>query len=146
VVARLPYGLRYAAVAADEGRLLIAGGTRGEAASAAILAYDPVKRAVRQIGTLPSPITHAAAVALGPYVYVLGGRGADEGTQTAAIVAIDAANGHASRDGALPQPLSDGSAALVGGRIWLAGGLTSLHAGGSGATVSSVLELTPVAR
>jgi hypothetical protein len=144
VVARLPYGLRYAAVAADHGRLLIAGGTRGEAASAAILAYDPATRAVREIGTLPSPVTHAAAVALGSYVYVLGGRGAREGTQTAAVVAIDAASGRATSVGALAQPRSDGSAALVGGRIWIAGGIAG--AGAAATTVASVLELTPVAR
>ena len=33
VVARLPYGLRYAAVAATDGRLLIAGGSHEEAAT-----------------------------------------------------------------------------------------------------------------
>jgi N-acetylneuraminic acid mutarotase len=138
VVARLPYGLRYAAVAASGGRLLIAGGSHDETATTAILSFDPTTGTVRRIGNLPDPLTHAAAVALGPYVYVIGGRGAAAGTQTAAIVAIDAATGRCTRVGALPQPLSDAVAVLVGERVWLAGGL-SAHG-----PVASVLQLSPV--
>ena len=93
LVARLPYGLRYAAVAASDGHLLIVGGSHDEAATTTILSYDPATRQLRHIGDLPEPITHAAAVALGSYVYVLGGRGSAPGTQSAAIFAIDAATG-----------------------------------------------------
>jgi N-acetylneuraminic acid mutarotase len=138
VVGRLPYGLRYAAVAATgAGRLVIAGGSRGEAATTAILSFDPATGSVRALGGLPQPTTHAAAVALGSYVYVFGGRGAAAQSQSAEIVAIDATNGRAVRDGELPQPLSDAAAIAFGERLWLAGG-----AGASG-TVASVLELTP---
>jgi N-acetylneuraminic acid mutarotase len=139
VVARLPYGLRYAAVAASDGRLLIAGGSHDEAATTAVLSFDPATATVRHIGRLPDPITHATAVALGPYVYVLGGRGAAPGTQTAAIVAVNAATGRCARVGRLPQPLSDAAAALVNDRVWLAGGLSP------NGPVASVLELRPVA-
>ena len=85
----------------------------------------------------PSPITHAAAVALGSYVYILGGRGSTPGTQSAAILAIDPATGHSVQVGRLPQPLSDAAAIPFGDRVWLAGGLSA-----SG-PVNSVLELTP---
>ncbi len=137
VVAHLPYGLRYAAAAASGARLVIAGGSRGEAATGAILSFDPTTGAVRRLGEMPAPTTHAAAVALGRYVYILGGRGAAPGSQSAAIVAIDPGSGSALRVGALPLALSDASAVLVGGRIWLAGGLSAEG------TVASVLELTP---
>jgi N-acetylneuraminic acid mutarotase len=137
IVARLPYGLRYAAVAASDGRLLIAGGSHDEAPTTAVLSFAPATGTVRHIGNLPAPITHAAAVALGPYVYVLGGRSAAQGTQTAAIVAVNAATGRCARDGLLPQPLSDVAALLINERVWLAGGLDP-----SG-PIASVLELRP---
>jgi Kelch motif len=138
VVARLPYGLRYAAVASSAGRLVIAGGSRGEEASSTILSFDPTDGRVRRIGTLPQPATHAAAVALGPYVYLLGGRSAAPNSQVAAIVAIDPSTGRSVRAGQLPAPLSDAAAIALGGGIWLAGGLSA-----DGAPVASVLELTP---
>jgi hypothetical protein len=140
VVARLPYGLRYAAVAASDGRLLIAGGSHDEAATTALLSFNPATGTVRHIGQLPDPITHAAAVALGPYVYVFGGRGTAPGTQTATIVTINTATGRCARDGRLPQPLSDAPAILINERVWLAGGLSP-----SG-PIGSVLELRPAAR
>jgi N-acetylneuraminic acid mutarotase len=137
VVGRLPHGLRYTAVAASGGRLVIAGGSQGEVASSAILRFDPATGQLRHIGELPAAITHASAVALGSYVYVLGGRGAAAESQTAAIVAIDAGSGHCVRVGSLPQPLSDAAAIVLGQRIWLAGGLSM------GGPVATVLELTP---
>jgi N-acetylneuraminic acid mutarotase len=140
VVGALPSGLRYAAVAASEGRLLIAGGSRGEAASSTILRFDPAGGGVRAIGRMPVPVTHATAVALGRYVYVLGGRGAAADSQSAAIVAVDPASGRAVPVGRLPHPISDAAAVVADGRVWVFGGRTA-----SG-TVSSILELEPLAR
>ncbi len=137
LVARLPYGLRYAAVAASGGRLLIVGGSHDQAATTTILSFDPATHKVKHIGDLPSPITHAAAVALGSYVYILGGRGSAPGTQSATILAIDPATGHSVRVGRLPQPLSDAAAIPFGDRLWLVGGLSASD------PVNSVLELTP---
>ncbi len=137
LVARLPYGLRYAAAAATDGHLLIMGGSHVEAATTTILSYDPATHQLRHIGDLPEPLTHAAAVALGSYAYILGGRGSAPGTQTAAIFAVDAATGRSELDGRLPQPLSDAAAMLLGDRVWLAGGLST------NGPVDSVLELTP---
>lgn len=110
LVARLPYGLLYAAVAASGGRLLIVGGSHDEAATTAILSFDPATHNVQHVDDLPSPITHAAAVALGSYVYILGGRGSAPDTQRAAIIAIDPTIGHSVQVGRLPQPLSDATA------------------------------------
>jgi Kelch motif len=137
IAGRLPYGLRYAAVAASGGRLLIAGGSREETVTRPILSFDPATGAVRQVGELPFPVTHAAAVALGRYVYVLGGRGSEPGSQHATITAIDTTNGRALRDGALPLRLSDTCAVALGERAWLIGGLSTTG------TLTSVFELTP---
>lgn len=140
IVARLPYALRYAAAAASGGRLVIVGGSRREVATRAILRFDPATGLVTHIGDMPSPITHAAAAALGLYVYVFGGRGAVLGSQSKAIFAIDPDNGRVFGAGALPVGLSDASAVLLGGRIWLAGGLSARG------TVASLLELAPAWR
>lgn len=140
VVGRLPYGLRYAAVAASDGRVVIAGGSReGTTASSAILAFEPASGRVMRLGELPTPVTHAAAVTIGAYVYVLGGRGDSPGTQTAAIVAIAPHDGHAIQDGALPERVSDAAAVSLGGSAWLLGGL-----GVSGQPLSTVLKLAPM--
>src|SRR5439155_1172458 len=90
VVGRLPVPLRYAAVTAVDGRIVIAGGSPPfGTASRAVLAFDPSSRRVRRIGLLPSPTTHAAAATLGDVAYVLGGRGATPGTPLDRIVAVD---------------------------------------------------------
>jgi N-acetylneuraminic acid mutarotase len=137
IVARLPYAVRYAGAAASGGQLVIVGGSRGEVATRAILRFDPATGLVQQIGSMPSPITHAATVALGRYVYVFGGRGAAPGSQSRAIFAIDPNNGRVLGAGALPVGLSDASVLLIGGRVWLAGGLSARG------TVASILKLAP---
>jgi hypothetical protein len=137
VVGHLPSGLRYAAVAASRGRLVIAGGTPGEGASSRILRFDPATRQLAQIGRLPAEITHASAFALGRYVYVVGGRGAAQGSQRAGIIAIDPASGRTVTVGSLPQGLSDAAVVAIGGRAWVAGGSSA------GGIVSSILELVP---
>jgi Kelch motif len=134
---RLPDGLRYAAVAAGSGRLLIAGGSREETATRSILSFDPGTGVVRQVGELPFPVTHAAAVMLGSYLYLLGGRGSEPGSQRATITAIDTTSGRALRDGTLPLRLSDTCAVTLGERVWLIGGLSPTG------TLASVFELTP---
>ena len=53
MAAELPRPLRYAAVAAVGGRVLIAGGTSGTTARREVLRFDPRTRRVRRIGRLP---------------------------------------------------------------------------------------------
>ncbi len=138
VLARLPLSLRYAAVAAAGGQLIIAGGTHGETAEREILRFDPASGRITQIGRLPSPLTHAAAVALGGWVYLLGGHGTGASSQTDAILAIDPTSGRVVPVEGLPVALSDAAAAVVGGRVVLAGGEDA-----SG-TQSSIYSLTPI--
>jgi hypothetical protein len=59
---------------------------------------------------------------LGDRVYVIGGRGADQGTQTNTILAIDPVTGRVRRAGRLPVALSDVGAATIGGAVIVAGG------------------------
>jgi YVTN family beta-propeller protein len=123
VVARLPVPLRYAAVAAADGRLVIAGGSlETNTASTAVYAYTPGLAAPVRLGSLPAPTTHASAAALGSTVYVIGGRGAAPGSATGRIVAIDSRSGRTWAAGSLRSPRSDLTAVATGGRILLAGG------------------------
>jgi YVTN family beta-propeller protein len=141
VAARLPVALRYAAVTAVEGSLVIAGGsTPAGTASRAVLAFDPRTSRIRRIGTLPAPTTHAAAAALGHTAFVIGGRGATAGTPTDRIVAVDPRARRVRPAGTLPAPLSDLAAVSLPGRILLAGGRD-----GSGA-VAGLLQLQPSRR
>ena len=136
VVAHLPFALRYAAVAAAGRNVVIAGGSRPNGtASDAVFEFAPANGRLRRIGTLPAPVTHAAAAALGQTVFAIGGRGAAVGTPTDRIVAVDLPSGRIRPTGRLPAPLSDLTAVTVGGRILVAGGR------GSSGTASTVTEL-----
>ena len=123
VVARLPFAVRYAAVAAVGGRLVIAGGSlEAGTASDAVLEYSPKSGRVTRVGRLPAPTTHAAAATVSGVAYVIGGRGAALDTPTARIVAVDPRTGRIYRAGVLSAPRSDLAAVALGDRILLAGG------------------------
>jgi len=137
VVARLTLPVRYAAVTAVDGELVIAGGSLEDGtASSAVIAYRPGGRPLR-VGSLPAPTTHAAAAAIGSTAYVIGGRGALLDTPTARIVAVDPRTGRIRRAGSLAVPRSDLAAVSLGGKILLAGG----HAPGT--TVDTLSTLAP---
>ena len=123
VVAHLPTTLRYAAVTAVGGRLVVAGGSlENGTASDAVLEYVPGAKRVVRIGRLPAPTTHAAAATLGGVAYVIGGRGAAVDTPTTRIVSVDPRTRRVRPVGTLAVPRSDLAAASVGSRILLAGG------------------------
>ncbi len=123
VVAHLPFGVRYAAVTTVGRTVVIAGGSLSDgSASAAVLTFDPRTGAVRRVGTLPQPTTHAAAAAIGPIAYVIGGRGAVTNTPTARIVSIDTRTGSIRTAGALGVARSDLAAVNAGKAILVAGG------------------------
>ena len=124
VVGHLPVGTRYAVVAPAGDKLIIAGGSTGDAEtlSDAIFSFDPAAGALTRIGQLPVPLTHASAAALDGEVLVVGGRRALDGAQTDAILAIDPTTGHVRVAGRLPNPLSDAAVATSGSRIVVAGG------------------------
>ena len=124
VVARLPTPVRYAAVGAAGGDVLIAGGSLPDGtASRVVLGYSPGTGRVDRIARLPAATTHAAAAGVGDLLYVIGGRGAALGTATARIVAVDARTHRVRGAGSLAAPRSDLAAvAVAGARILLAGG------------------------
>ena len=138
VVARLPAPVRYAAVAAAKGQLVIAGGSlENGTASRAVFAYTPSRHRIRRLGNLPAATTHATAASLGSTVFVIGGRGASLGTPTSRIVSIDLVSNRIRSAGALIGPLSDLTAVRLGDRILVAGG------SGPAGTVSTIGELVP---
>jgi YVTN family beta-propeller protein len=141
VVARLPRTLRYAAVTAAGGRLVIAGGSlESGTASDAVYAYTPGSGRVVRIGRLPAPTTHAAAAAIGPTAFVIGGRGSSLGTPTDRVVAVDPVRRRVRVVGALARPLSDLAAVADGSGILVAGGHDGIR------TVADLTELVPSAR
>jgi N-acetylneuraminic acid mutarotase len=101
--------------------VLIVGGTSGEVASSEVYRLDTQSGALTTIAHLPSPLTHAAAVAVGQSMLVLGGRVSPSSGQTRSILAITPA-GSVRTVGMLPTGLSDMAAALLGSRVILAGG------------------------
>jgi YVTN family beta-propeller protein len=138
VVAHLPAPIRYAAVTAAAGRLIVAGGSlpRGDA-SAAVYAWTPGSPRARMIGRLPAPTTHATGVELRGIAYVVGGRGATLDSPTNRIVAVDPRSGRVRIVGRLPQPTSDASVAATANRILVFGGRSG------GATTDEIVSLTP---
>jgi N-acetylneuraminic acid mutarotase len=120
-VGLLPKPLRYAAVAAVGGALVIAGGTSGESASRDIYHFDPSTAKLTKIGLLPQPLTHAAAAAVNGTAFVFGGRGSSPTSQTRAILAVSP-SGRVTRAGLLPVGLSDLAAVPLEGHIVIAGG------------------------
>jgi YVTN family beta-propeller protein len=138
IVGRLPLPLRYAAVTAARGRIVVAGGSLPDgSASDAVLAFDPATGRVRRLGRLPSPTTHATAATIGGIAYVIGGRGAIIDTPTARIVSVDPRTGRVRPAGHLASPRSDLAAVALGSRILLAGGR------GPAGTVDTLAELAP---
>ena len=123
VVAHLPHGLRYAAVAAAQGLLVIAGGSLEDgSASREVFVFDPRSARLRRAGRLPRPTTHAAAAVAGSNVLVLGGRGVTPRSATSAIVIVDPVARTTRRGGQLRTARSDLAAVALGDRILLVGG------------------------
>ncbi len=137
VVAHVPVGLRYAAVAAVGNGLLVIGGSTPSAASTAIYRVDLTTHQVRQIGTLPHPITHGNAAVLGSSVYLIGGRGNLTNAQTRDIWAINPTTGQVTAAGRLPVPTSDAAVGALGTGILVAGGMSPTT------TLADVGELVP---
>jgi hypothetical protein len=135
VDARLPAGLRYAGVAMFSGRIYVAGGITTTGTSSAVYAVDLRGGSVARVATLPSPVAHAPLVALGRYLYLIGGSDR-EGRPVSAILRVDPAGGTVARVASLPEPLADAAAARLGRRIVVLGGAGS-------APSSAVLELRP---
>ncbi len=138
IVGHLPTALRYAAVTAAGGRVVIAGGTTPDgAATTLVQEFDPSTGRVAAVGHLPAPTTHAAAATLGDTAYVIGGRGSALDTPAGRILAVDPVKRRVAAAGSLPAPLSDLAAIGFAHRILLVGGRAS------GGTVATITSLVP---
>jgi hypothetical protein len=111
----------------------VAGGVTTSGPSDAVFAVDLRIRSVSQVATLPNPVAHAPLVALGGFLYLIGGRDVHGGALDS-ILRIDPASGTVTRVASLPGPLADTAATRVGSRIIVLGGA-------AGAGSSAVLEL-----
>jgi hypothetical protein len=133
VVASLPVALRYAAVAAVDGRIVIAGGllANNTTASRSVYVYNPATHTVTTLhAQLPVGIYQAAGASLGKLAYVIGGAtptGPASGpiaSPVSTIYSIDPLSGEVARAGTLSDGArAEAAAVSVGNVIYLAGGL-----------------------
>jgi N-acetylneuraminic acid mutarotase len=123
LVARLPLGLRYPAVAALGTSVVIAGGTSPGGASDRVFVLDTGTGHVRQLGQLPAPVAHAQAFTLGGAVFVAGGVDAN-GNVVGSATRIDPVSG---RIGSVPGsvPVSDAATVALRGTVLVIGGATA---------------------
>ena len=133
VTGRLPQGLRYAAVSAADGRLVIAGGIGAGGPTADVYAFDPGTGRVAHVGSLPVPLAHASAATLDGSVYVVGGIDA-RGRTLAGVSRVDVSRGVI--DG-VPgaAPVADAAVAQTPHAAYLLGGRAN------GRTVSGIRVL-----
>jgi hypothetical protein len=132
-IATLVDGVRYPAVAAVDGMIIVVGGTDGTRDRSAIQAIDPVTATVRIIGQLPQGLSHASAFVLAGRLLVAGGRSAGVAQDT--IWEVDPVSGRVTEAGRLPRAVSDAAVAVVGGVGYLIGGERS-------AIVTSIISIT----
>jgi N-acetylneuraminic acid mutarotase len=111
--ATLPVGIRYAAVAAAGGNLVVAGGLSTSGPVATILRVSVAQGTVRAIGRLPQPLAHETALTLGRAVYVFGGEDAS-GRTVATVERIDPRTGAVRRVHPLPGPVADAAVVAIG--------------------------------
>jgi PQQ-like domain len=167
VVAALRVPVRYPAVAALDGQILVFGGQaitgpRAGAPVRVIQEVDPARHTATVIGELPEPLAGAAAVTVAGEVFVAGGEStaaqhqvpglgttqltgvrAGAGAASAAtatvstIWAFDPASRRLLPAGRLQVPVSHAAAVVVGSTAWIVGGESN------GALVDSVQMLRP---
>lgn len=118
---RLARGVRYAATAALGDTVFILGGEVAGSELDQVQAYDVRTGRSRVVATLPRPLGHAMAVAVGGRILLMGGRTAPH-VLTSAMWWFDPTTGRFTRAGRLPRPLSDAAVAAAGGTAYLLGG------------------------
>ena len=129
---QLPQGVRYPAVAALGGRLIVAGGELASGSpTASVWSFDPARGAVTPLPALPAPIDHSAAAVLNGRFYLLGGL--RQGTLSATILSWAPGEPAWRPAGHLPAALQNGAAAPYGAGVAMIGGKA---AGGTVATIT----------
>jgi hypothetical protein len=123
LVARLPVGLRYPAVAAVGTKVVIAGGTSPSGASDEVYLLNTGDGTVRRLGRLPAATAHAQAFTLGRSVYVAGGVDA-AGHVIGVVVKIDPSSGQVLRVRGTVA-VRDGATVVVAGSAFVIGGATA---------------------
>jgi hypothetical protein len=123
VVAKLPLGLRYPAVAAVGPRVVIAGGTAAGGTSAHVFIFDTRTNALHPIGRLRAAAEAAEAFAVEGRVYVAGGTGVS-GAVGGAVTAIDPAAGTVLPV-AVTLPVRNAASVVLGHSVYIVGGATS---------------------
>jgi hypothetical protein len=142
VAAQLPVPLSYTAVAAVDGKLVIAGGLLADGvASKAVYIFDPASDKIRKLAAqLPSALFAASGATLGNFAYIIGGAVPNK-TPTpstlSTIYSVNPASGQLARAGTMDISRGEAASAVVDGKtIYLAGGLSD------GATTDNVGTLT----
>jgi hypothetical protein len=118
---RLPVGLRYPAVSAVGGRILIAGGETATGLSSAVYSLAVPSGRVSLLARLPGPLAHATAIVHGNTLFVVGGIEA-AGAATGSISAVDLSTHLVHRLALAIAPLADAAAAQMGTTTFLIGG------------------------
>lgn len=120
-VGTLPVGVRYPAIGALGGRVIVAGGelSTGDPTDGAS-SFDPTTGQVTALPRLPAPTDHTASAVLGGRMYVIGGL--RRGVLTRAIISWAPGESRWHPAGHLPTAVADASAVPLDGRILLLGG------------------------
>ncbi len=121
-VAQLRHGVRYAAVATDaHGIVWVIGGEDNGSQLRTIQRLDPRSGTTTDVGRWPVGLGHAAAVAVGPRILVLGGRTARTSV-TDRLWWFDPATGRVSSAGHLPYAVADAGLLVTDQAAYLVGG------------------------
>jgi N-acetylneuraminic acid mutarotase len=135
-VGTLPIGVRYPAVGALGGRVVVAGGETSAGVPTSVASeFDPVSGRVSTLPALPVATDHAAGAVLGGRFYLIGGeRG---GVFTDAILSWAPGERRWRPAGRLPAAVADAAA------VPLAGGIAVLGGRGAEGTVATGVLLKP---
>jgi serine/threonine-protein kinase PknK len=118
---KLPLGVRYPAVGALVGRMIVAGGETSAGTPTDIASsFDPATQQLGRLPNLPVPTDHAAGAVLDGRFYILGGL--RNGALTEVIVSWAPGEKRWRRAGRLPSPLADLAAATFEGGLLAVGG------------------------
>jgi hypothetical protein len=130
--AQPPHGMLFGAagVASHRGELWLAGGETSGDDLTSVKSFDPLSGRWTDRPELPEPITHAALVSDGEWLYLIGGiiKGSDNRVLDTVYRLDDPARAW-TLDGSLPEPRMSGAAAWDGERIVFAGGVASTEEG-----------------
>ena len=119
--ARLTHGVRYAAVAQSGGMVWVIGGEDAGAQLPWIQRLDLQSGKASVVGRWPVRLGHAAAIAVGTRVLVLGGRTSAHRV-TDAMWWFDPASGAITDAGRLPYPVADAGLVVTRDAAYLLGG------------------------